>query len=41
MPTITLPDGSSRQYDAAVTGADIAASIGKGLARAAVKSPKV
>jgi threonyl-tRNA synthetase len=36
MPTITLPDGSSRQYDAAVTGADIAASIGKGLARAAV-----
>ncbi len=36
MPTITLPDGSGRQYDAAVTGADIAASIGKGLARAAV-----
>ncbi|MGA8204372.1 MAG: threonine--tRNA ligase [Woeseiaceae bacterium] len=36
MPTITLPDGSSRQYEAAVTGADIAAGIGKGLARAAV-----
>jgi threonyl-tRNA synthetase len=36
MPTITLPDGSSRHYDAAVTGADIAAGIGKGLARDAV-----
>jgi threonyl-tRNA synthetase len=36
MPTITLPDGSSRQYDTAVTGAEIAASIGKGLARDAV-----
>ena len=36
MPTITLPDGSSRQYDAAVTGVDVAASIGKGLARDAV-----
>ena len=36
MPNITLPDGSVRQYDAATTGADIAASIGKSLARDAV-----
>jgi threonyl-tRNA synthetase len=36
MPTIQLPDGSERHYDQAVTGADIAASIGKGLARDAV-----
>ncbi|MCH9696354.1 MAG: threonine--tRNA ligase [Gammaproteobacteria bacterium] len=36
MPKITLPDGSERQYDAAVSGAEIAASIGSGLAKAAV-----
>jgi len=36
MPKITLPDGSERQYDAAVSGADVAASIGAGLAKAAV-----
>ena len=36
MPNITLPDGSVRQFDAATTGAEIAASIGKGLARDAV-----
>jgi len=36
MPKITLPDGSSRHYDNTLTGADIAASIGEGLARAAV-----
>jgi threonyl-tRNA synthetase len=36
MPKITLPDGSVRQFDAATTGAEIAASIGKGLARDAV-----
>ena len=36
MPNISLPDGSVRQYDAAVSGAEIAESIGKGLARAAV-----
>jgi threonyl-tRNA synthetase len=36
MPNITLPDGSVRQYDAATTGADIAASIGQSLARDAV-----
>jgi len=36
MPKITLPDGSERQYDTAVSGAEIAASIGSGLAKAAV-----
>ena len=33
---ITLPDGSVRRYAAPVTGAEIAADIGPGLARAAV-----
>ncbi len=36
MPKITLPDGSERQFDAATRGSDIAASIGKILARDAV-----
>ncbi|HVJ42005.1 MAG TPA: threonine--tRNA ligase [Dongiaceae bacterium] len=36
MPTITLPDGSQRQFPAAVSGADLAASIGSGLAKAAL-----
>jgi len=36
MPTITLPDGSERQYESATSGAEIAASIGKSLARDAV-----
>ncbi|MCH9005139.1 MAG: threonine--tRNA ligase [Proteobacteria bacterium] len=36
MPKITLPDGSERQFDTPVSGADVAASIGEGLARAAV-----
>jgi len=36
MPVITLPDGSQRSYEKAVTVADIAASIGAGLARAAL-----
>jgi len=36
MPKITLPDGSERQYEAAVSGAEIAMSIGKSLARDAV-----
>ncbi len=36
MVAITLPDGSVRQYVDAVTGAQIAASIGPGLAKAAV-----
>ncbi len=36
MLSITLPDGSSRSYDGPVTGAEIAASIGPGLAKAAL-----
>lgn len=36
MPKITLPDGSERHYDDAVSGHEIAASIGEGLAKAAV-----
>jgi len=36
MPAITLPDGSIRQFDGAVTGTTIAASIGPGLAKAAL-----
>ena len=36
MVAITLPDGSTRRYDSAVTGADIAADIGAGLAKAAL-----
>jgi threonyl-tRNA synthetase len=36
MPNITLPDGSVRQFDAATSGAEIAASIGTSLARDAV-----
>jgi threonyl-tRNA synthetase len=36
MPDITLPDGSVRQFDAATTGAEVAASIGQSLARDAV-----
>ena len=36
MPTITLPDGSQRAFDAAVTVADVAADIGPGLAKAAL-----
>ena len=34
--TITLPDGSHREYPAGTTAADVAASIGKRLAKAAV-----
>jgi threonyl-tRNA synthetase len=34
--TITLPDGSSRELATGSTAADLAASIGRGLARAAV-----
>jgi len=33
---ITLPDGSVRRFDHAVTGAELAASIGPGLAKAAL-----
>ncbi|MCI6529757.1 MAG: TGS domain-containing protein, partial [Mesosutterella sp.] len=36
MIEITLPDGSKRQYEGAQTVAQIAASIGAGLARAAI-----
>ena len=36
MPTITLPDGSKREFAGAVDGARIAASIGPRLAQAAV-----
>lgn len=36
MVQITLPDGSQRDYDAAVTVAEVAASIGTGLAKAAL-----
>ncbi|MDP2143886.1 MAG: threonine--tRNA ligase [Gallionella sp.] len=36
MPVITLPDGSQRSFDQSVTVADVAASIGAGLARAAL-----
>jgi threonyl-tRNA synthetase len=34
--TVTLPDGSSREYPRGTTPADVAASIGKGLAKAAI-----
>ena len=33
---VTLPDGSVRQFDRAVSGADVAADIGPGLAKAAI-----
>ncbi len=36
MVKLTLPDGTSREYDAPVTGADVAADIGPGLAKAAL-----
>ena len=35
MISITLPDGSSRQFEYPVTVSEIATSIGSGLARAA------
>src|SRR4051812_13273611 len=34
--TITLPDGSAREYETGVTGEEIAASVGRGLAKAAL-----
>jgi len=34
MPVITLPDGSSRQFDTAITVYDVAADIGAGLPKA-------
>ena len=36
MPNITLPDGSSRNFDSAVSVHDVAADIGAGLAKAAL-----
>ena len=36
MPNITLPDGSVRSFEQAVTVAEVAASIGAGLAKAAL-----
>lgn len=36
MPAITLPDQSVRRFDGPVTGTEVAASIGPGLARAAL-----
>src|SRR3989338_8140285 len=36
MPVITLPDGSQRSFAQPVTVADVALSIGAGLARAAL-----
>ena len=36
MPVVTLPDGSQRQYDAPLTVAEVAQSIGSGLAKAAL-----
>lgn len=36
MPTITLPDGSQREFEQSVSVADVAADIGPGLAKAAL-----
>ncbi|MHB8474735.1 MAG: threonine--tRNA ligase [Steroidobacteraceae bacterium] len=36
MPVITLPDGSKRQFDRAISVAEVAANIGPGLAKAAL-----
>ena len=36
MPTVTLPDGSRREFDQAVSVYDVAADIGPGLAKAAL-----
>ncbi|MFK5970542.1 MAG: threonine--tRNA ligase [Candidatus Marithrix sp.] len=36
MPIITLPDGSQRQFETPITIAEVAASIGAGLAKAAI-----
>ncbi|MDX2016285.1 MAG: threonine--tRNA ligase [Planctomycetota bacterium] len=36
MPTITLPNGDKKVFDKPITGAELAASIGAGLAKAAL-----
>ena len=38
MPVVTLPDGSTRRFEQAVSIGEIAASIGPGLAKAALES---
>ena len=34
--TITLPDGNTKHFDSPITGMQVAESIGKGLAKAAL-----
>ena len=36
MPVITLPDGSQRHFDRAVSPMDVALDIGPGLAKATI-----
>src|SRR3982750_417607 len=36
MPAITLPDGSRKEFDKPISVAEVAASIGAGLAKAAL-----
>ncbi|MEN9681157.1 MAG: threonine--tRNA ligase, partial [Pseudomonadota bacterium] len=36
MPVITLPDGSCREFDRAISVREVAESIGAGLAKAAL-----
>ena len=36
MPTVTLPNGDKKSFDKPVSGTDVAASIGAGLAKAAI-----
>jgi threonyl-tRNA synthetase len=36
MPNVTLPDGTVKSYDQSLTVADVASSIGSGLAKAAI-----
>ena len=36
MPVVTLPNGTTKSFEGPVTIADVAASIGPGLAKAAV-----
>jgi len=36
MPNVTLPDGTVKSYEQSLTVADVASSIGSGLAKAAI-----
>ena len=36
MPNVTLPDGTIKSYDQSLSVADVASSIGSGLAKAAI-----